>query len=139
VHLRQAASEDLDDSLITVEHDVASKVDTHPPFGATSGDRPDVIVHRIAHRKAETGRRMTDTHRVVEHQRGLETGEARGDHLGTTREAGKEMGFYESGADAYVGFHPLPIEMDRHVTAHPPKVDQTGRVTGVVVDHSHPA
>ena len=69
---------------------------------------------------------------------GLQTRQARRDHLRAAAEAGEEMRLDEAGGDPEVCLDRLSCERQRDVTDHP-EVDQARRVARVVVeDAPHP-
>ena len=130
MHGRQIATEGLDDLMITVHHHVEGEV-----AAGGGGDRPDVVVHGIALDQAPGGPRIADPCCVVQDQDGLQTSQARSDHLGSAAEAGEEVRLDESGGDLDVGLDPATIEPHRDVGPGPTAIEQLIMITGVVVDH----
>ena len=110
VSREQVAGEDLDDALLAVEQHVEHEVDA-----GRGRNRADGVVHRVADGDAPRRVRIADPPRVVEHQGGLEAGEAGRIQLRAAAEPGEEVRLDEAGRDAHIRIDPLLVEPHRNV------------------------
>ena len=132
MHGEKFASKGSHNLVTAIEHHVASKMDPGGP-----GDRPDVVVNRVALDHPPGGQGAADPPRVMEDQGRLEARQPGSDELWATGKTGEEMGLDEAGSYAYVCVDPLPVELDGHPVTHRPQVDEAGHVASVVVHHAH--
>ena len=132
VHSEKFASKGSHNLVTAIEHHVASEMDPGGP-----GDRPDVVVNRVALDHPPGGQGATDPPRVMEDQGRLEARQPGSDELRAAGKTGEEMGLDEAGSYAYVGVDPLPVQLDGHPVTHRPQVDEVGRVASVVVHYAH--
>ena len=65
---------------------------------------------------------------------GLESGQPRRYHLGSTTEACKEMGLDKTRGDFEIGFHPSSIQQDTHTRAGSADIHKRSTVAGVMTD-----
>ena len=91
--------------LVAVEQHVESEVHPH-----LAGNRPHVVVHRVALGDPEDRFRVTDARFVVEHQNRFQTGEPGRHHLRSPGKAREEMRFHEAGGDPDIGFQEAAVE-----------------------------
>src|SRR4029453_8027733 len=101
-------------------------------------DLANIVVDGIALRYAPRGVRVTDSPRVVQDQHRLEAGKSRGDHFGSTAEAGEEVRFDESGRDSNIGCKPLTVQVDRDASRGLAEIFERSVVPTVVVDNAGP-
>src|SRR5439155_23872763 len=96
----------------------------------------NVVVHWISFGHAPRGIRMPDARYVMESHHSLNTRQARGHHLRTAAESGKEVRLNETCGDFEIGVDPVGVQQDPDAGAGVANVSERSVVASIVANES---
>src|SRR4051812_38653575 len=103
--LQEIPGESRRDLLFTIQRDIQRKIDTRHTCNLAN-----IIVNRISFCYSPGRFWVSDACSVVEFHYGVDAGQARRHHFGSTAETGEKVGFNETRRDFEIALHPFAVQ-----------------------------